>query len=94
MPGGHTEEFSDYIAKIEAYAHQNIPQLHNLILRSKEEGDNMDAFLDERNEKWIDRMADRMDQKSVFFCRGCRPFMGRQRADKSAAITRICCRTP
>lgn len=67
---GHTEELSDYTAMIEAYAHQDIPQLHNLILRSKEEGDNMDAFLDERNEKWIDRMADRMDQKSVFFAVG------------------------
>lgn len=41
-----------------------------MILKSKEEGDNMDVFLDERNEKWIDRMTDRMEQKAIFFAVG------------------------
>ncbi len=60
----------DYAAMIEAYKTQDIPALHQLILKAKEQGDNLDAFLDERNEKWIDRMTERMDQKSVFFAVG------------------------
>jgi uncharacterized protein YbaP (TraB family) len=67
---GHSEEMSEYKNMIKAYTEQDIEELHNLIMKSKEEGDNMDAFLDERNEKWIDRMAERMDQKSVFFAVG------------------------
>lgn len=60
----------DYAAMINAYKTQDIPELHQLILKAKEQGDNLDAFLDERNERWIDRMAERMDQKSVFFAVG------------------------
>ena len=55
---------------IKAYKEQDIPALHDLILKSKEQGDNLDVFLDERNEKWVDRMAEHMDQKSVFFAVG------------------------
>ena len=55
---------------IKAYKNQDIPELYNQILKAKEEGDNLDVFLDERNEKWIDRMAERMDQRSVFFAVG------------------------
>lgn len=67
---GHTDEMSQYQEMIDAYKRQDIQTLHALIMKSKEEGDNMDAFLDERNEKWIDRMAERMDQKSIFFAVG------------------------
>ncbi len=67
---GQSEEQSMYYAMIDAYVKQNIAELHRLILQSKEQGDNLDAFLDERNEKWIDRMAERMDQRSVFFAVG------------------------
>lgn len=67
--GKDTQE-SDYDAMIQAYKHQDIPRLYELILKAKEQGDNLDAFLDERNEKWIDRMTERMDQKSVFFAVG------------------------
>ena len=67
---GYSEEMSEYQNMIKAYTEQDIQTLHQLIMKSKEEGDNMDAFLDERNEKWIDRMAERMDQRSVFFAVG------------------------
>lgn len=67
---GHSEEMSEYYDMISAYTRQDIEALHGLIMKSKEEGDNMDAFLDERNEKWIDRMTERMDQKSIFFAVG------------------------
>lgn len=67
---GQSEEMSDYHAMIKAYTQQDIQELHHLIMKSKEEGDNLNAFLDERNEKWIDRMAERMDQRSIFFAVG------------------------
>lgn len=59
-----------YKAMIDAYIHQDLPQLYELILKAKEEGDNMNVFLDERNQKWIDRMTEHMEQKSVFFAVG------------------------
>lgn len=67
---GKTDDLTEYRAMIQAYVEQDIPQLHEIILKSKEEGDNLDAFLSERNAKWIDRMTERMDQKSVFFAVG------------------------
>lgn len=60
----------DYRAMIKAYKKQDLPALYALIQKAKEQGDNLDAFLDERNEKWIDRMTERMDQRSVFFAVG------------------------
>ncbi|MCB9046528.1 MAG: TraB/GumN family protein [Chitinophagales bacterium] len=70
VASGKTGDDSDNIEMINAYVHQDIPALYELILKSKEQGDNLDAFLDERNEKWIDRMAEHMDQRSVFFAVG------------------------
>lgn len=67
---GDLEELEEYHAMIAAYRTQNLPALHELILKAKEEGDDMNAFLDERNIRWIDRMTDKMDQKSVFFAVG------------------------
>lgn len=61
---------ADISTMIQAYKNQDIPELYNQIQKAKQEGDNLDAFLDERNEKWIDRMAERMDQRSVFFAVG------------------------
>lgn len=61
---------STYISMIEAYTNQDIVSLHEIILNSKEIGANLNLFLDDRNIKWIDHMADRMDQKSVFFAVG------------------------
>lgn len=52
------------------YKKQDLPALYQLILQSKEQGDNMDAFLDERNQRWISRIVEKMDQCSVFFAVG------------------------
>lgn len=67
---GRDSSISDITSMIKAYKNQDIPELYNQILKAKEEGDNLDVFLDERNERWIDRMAERMDQRSVFFAVG------------------------
>lgn len=70
IASGKGDDLTEYEAMIEAYIKQDLPTLYEMILKSKEEGDNMDAFLDERNEKWIDRMTDRMEQKAIFFAVG------------------------
>lgn len=61
---------NDYDTLINAYTSQDLPLLYELILKTKTDGDNMNAFLDERNEKWVDRMVEKMDQKSIFFAVG------------------------
>ena len=67
---GIKNDDSLYYSMIAAYTHQDLPELYELILKAKEEGDNMNVFLDERNQKWIDRMTEHMEQKSVFFAVG------------------------
>lgn len=70
VASGKSDDLSEFEAMIAAYVNQDLPALYELIEKSKEEGDDMDAFLDERNEKWVDRMAERMDQRSIFFAVG------------------------
>lgn len=52
------------------YKQQDLPALYDLIKSSKELGDDMNAFLDTRNKKWIPRMAEKMKSGSVFFAVG------------------------
>jgi uncharacterized protein YbaP (TraB family) len=61
---------SEYNKMIAAYKSQDLPVLYNLILSSKDLSDNMDAFLKDRNNKWIPRMQDKMKKSSVFFAVG------------------------
>jgi hypothetical protein len=61
---------SDYNRLISAYKKQELPTLYSLITGSKDLGDNLDAFLDVRNKKWILRMPEKMKKSSVFFAVG------------------------
>jgi len=61
---------SDYRQLINAYRQQDLPVLFNLINNSKELGDNMSVFLDDRNAKWISRMSAKMEKSTVFFAVG------------------------
>ena len=70
MVNGIDQEDTTYNKMINAYKTQDLPALDDLINRSKELDDNMTAFVDERNIKWIPRMVDMMDQKSMFFAVG------------------------
>ncbi len=70
MFNDHQKQVQEYKEMVELYKQQNLPALFEMIQRSKELGDNMGAFLDIRNEKWIERMVDKMDQHGVFFAVG------------------------
>lgn len=53
-----------------AYKNQDLPALHELIEESGKKDLDLAGFLDNRNEKWIPRMAEKMDQGSIFFAVG------------------------
>lgn len=61
------KEFGELIS---AYKTQDLPALYNLLNSSKELKDDLAVFLDDRNKKWIPRMADKMNTNSVFFAVG------------------------
>lgn len=64
------DDNSEYKSMLAAYKQQDLPRLYDIIKNSKDLGDDMGAFLDERNQKWIGRMGDKMKDKSVFFAVG------------------------
>ena len=61
---------TNYAKLMNAYKTQDLPTLFRLINESKELGDNMAPFLDDRNTKWISKMTDKMSKSSVFFAVG------------------------
>jgi len=63
-------EKQQYQKLINLYKSQDLPALYNVIKTSGDLGDTKSALLDERNEKWIERMVDKMDQGPVFFAVG------------------------
>ncbi|MBS1688433.1 MAG: TraB/GumN family protein [Bacteroidetes bacterium] len=65
-----SETDTEYEKMVMLYKNQDIQGLYRLIKRSKEAGLDMGDFLDNRNKKWIDRIVDKMDQRSVFFAVG------------------------
>lgn len=67
---GKKTEDTTYNKLLNAYKQQDLPALYNLIRNSKESGLDMGTFLDDRNVKWIERITDKMEQKSVFFAVG------------------------
>lgn len=66
--GGKNDE--EYRKMVVAYKEQDIAALHSMITASAGMGPDMTLFLDERNVKWIPRMADKMKKSSVFFAVG------------------------
>lgn len=61
---------TDFAKLINAYKKQDLPALYKLIKESSEMDKDLDGFLDVRNEKWIPRMIEKMDNKSMFFAVG------------------------
>ena len=59
-----------YQQMLSAYKAQDLPALFHIIQDSKELGDDMSAFLDERNKRWIPRMKPKMEKAPVFFAVG------------------------
>lgn len=70
ISGVQNDDNGAYNKLLAAYKRQDLPALYEMIQSSKDLEDDMGAFLDERNKKWIARMVDKMEQKSVFFAVG------------------------
>ena len=51
---------------IAAYKAQDLAALYKQVKDSKELGDNLGTFLDERNKKWVPRMTKIMTQPTFF----------------------------
>ncbi len=69
---------SEYWRLVSAYKRQDLPALFSLITSSKELGDDLGVFLNDRNKKWIPRIADKMKQSSVFFAVGAGHLWGQE----------------
>lgn len=71
MVEGTDKEQNEYEKLVAFYKQQDLAALHTYIQQSSHSSTNrITAFLDERNEKWIERMVDRMDKGPVFFAVG------------------------
>lgn len=59
-----------YDRMVTAYKAQDLPTLYELIKKSGELGGEWNAFLDDRNKKWISRMESKMKKQRTFFAVG------------------------
>jgi uncharacterized protein len=66
----NAEAKADYQKMVTAYKNQDIALLHQIIQDSSDLTGTLDRFLDDRNIRWIERMVDKMDQRSIFFAVG------------------------
>lgn len=67
---GKSNDDDEYKKLVNAYKRQDLPELYNLMRSSGESPIDLAGFLDDRNQRWIERMVEKMDQKSVFFAVG------------------------
>jgi len=73
----YTTYRADFHKMLAAYKAQDIDQLQQLITESNGLGMSMDIFLDDRNQRWIARMAEKMNKGSVFFAVGAGHLAGK-----------------
>ncbi len=67
---GEAYESSELDNLMTAYQNQDIEAVYQFILTEDIPGDDLNIFIDERNQKWIERMTERMEQKPIFFAVG------------------------
>ncbi len=67
---GKGDDRSEYAQLLAAYRKQDLPALYNLITQSPDAGEDIGPLLDERNKKWISRIAEKAKVSSVFFAVG------------------------
>lgn len=65
-----TTSTNEYSQLVNYYKTQDIQQLYLLMKKAATSAMDINAFIDERNKRWIDRMEDQMDQQAVFFAVG------------------------
>ncbi len=61
---------TEYAGMLAAYKQQDLPELYRQVSASKELGDNLGVFLDDRNRKWVPRIAKLMTEAPTFFAVG------------------------
>jgi uncharacterized protein YbaP (TraB family) len=66
----YTSKRMEYQQLVNLYKKQDLPALYETIQQSVTTEDNIDAFLNNRNAKWISSMIEKMDQQPVFFAVG------------------------
>jgi uncharacterized protein len=61
---------SGYGKMVDVYVTQDLPQLYNLIINDSSLKNELGLFLDERNKKWVGRIAEKMAASPTFFAVG------------------------
>ena len=59
-----------YTKMVDAYKHQDLPDLYDQVAGSGGLGTESGSFLDDRNKKWISRIQEKISSSSVFFAVG------------------------
>lgn len=65
-----------YAMMLANYKNQDLPALYQQVKKSQDGGMDMNAFLDDRNKKWIPRIEARLKNNSVFFAVGAAHLYG------------------
>lgn len=71
-----SNDMKTYHQLVNAYKKQDVQKVYDLINNTRDLEDDLSAFLDERNEKWIPRIEEKMQKKSVFFAVGTGHLLG------------------
>jgi uncharacterized protein len=64
------DDAAEYARLVAAYKSQDIVKLHQMIVQGEGLGDATTTLIDDRNKRWIGRMAGMMEKNSVFFAFG------------------------
>ncbi|MCD6013272.1 MAG: TraB/GumN family protein [Flavipsychrobacter sp.] len=73
----NTEDTVDFKEMMKAYKDQDLPKLSKMMSSIEEPGIDMNAFLVNRNKKWIPRMTNKMNANSIFFAVGAGHLYGK-----------------
>jgi uncharacterized protein YbaP (TraB family) len=76
MVDSFAESKAEFARMLASYKAQDLPALHRQVKQSKELGDQLGVFLDDRNRKWIPRMMPLMKGGPVFFAVGAAHLYG------------------
>ena len=76
MADSFAESRHEFAQMLASYKAQDLPALYTLVSQSEELGDQLGAFLDDRNKKWISRIERHAQAGPVFFAVGAAHLYG------------------
>ncbi len=76
MADSFTESKREFTRMLASYKNQDLPALYEQVKASKELGEDLGVFLDDRNAKWIPRMMRQMSSGPIFFAVGAAHLYG------------------